>query len=221
MSYNTTIKSIEKKDFDLIKNFTTEKEIIDYVNLKNNDTIKDDEIYLAIRDIGENVLQIDGINEELEKKISKKIFINDNINNLAKNYGHQLFMIEKNDLLLIIKHYQSEIIRLLSKRINRLNSVLKVDEETKEKGLIDNKENYYVIKDIIKLFDWKMMEFGYREEGRKEINNYFPNLCLNKKDDDNYLTVSNSQLLEYEIFNLVALYNNFDFENKVLIIEAS
>lgn len=220
MSYNTYIQSIDKKDFELISNFKTEKEIIDYVNKKDSENYENDEVYLAIKYLGENVLQITDINNELEKKISKKIFKDVDINKLAKNYGHQLFMIEKNDLLLLIELYQSEILRIFQKRITQLTNILKINGETKEKGLVDNKENYYVIKDFIRLFEEKSMDFGYREEGRKKSINNFPNLCLNS-NEKKLDVVSNSSFLEYEIFNLVSLYNNFDFDEKILIIEAS
>ncbi len=221
MSYNTNLQVLKKEDLNIIKNLKNEFDIINYVNWKRNDNINDDEIYLAIKYLGKNILQIDYINEELEKSISKKIFINDDLNNLAKNYGHQLFMIEQEDLLLIIKHYQNEILKSFSNNIKKLNSVLKLSDDKNEKGLIDNKENFYRIKDIINTFEYKLISFGFREEDRKKIDNYFPNLVLNQNKKDKKLIVANSNYLEYEIFNLVSLYNNFDFENNVLIVEAS
>ena len=80
--------------------------------------------------------------------------------------------------------------------------------------VIDNKT--YTLEEI------KKNNFNYKVLDKDEI--IIKRLCtgkLDKNKKDKKLIVANSNYLEYEIFNLVSLYNNFDFENNVLIVEAS
>lgn len=129
MSHRINFQILTKKEFDIVSNLNNEKEIVDYVNNKNNKNFSYDEIYFTIKYLGKNILQID-FNDEVEQKISKNIFKKNEINDIVKNYGHQLFKIEKNDILTIIEYYQKQVILNFNKKIKELKEIIK--EETKE-----------------------------------------------------------------------------------------
>ncbi len=213
MSHRINFQILTKKEFDIVSNLNNEKEIVDYVNNKNNKNFSYDEIYLAIKYLGKNILQID-FNDEVEQKISKNIFKKNEINDIAKNYGHQLFKIEKNDILTIIEYYQKQVILNFNKKIKELKEIIK--EETKE--IICEKESYYKIKDTIRGFEKIIMNFGGRNENEYNLKRSMFN--INEKNNGINI-ICDSENLEFEIFNLISLYNTFDFESNVLIVEGS
>lgn len=213
MSHRTHLQLLTKEEFEIVSNLNSEKEIIDYVNNKNNENFDDDEIYLAIKYLGRDILQID-FNDSVEKTISKDIFKKKEINDIAKNYGHQLFKIERKDILNIIEYYQKETLSKFHNKIKELNEILL--DETKE--IVSGKESYYRIRDVVRYFERLLLYFGERNENKIDIKKSIFNI-VEKNNGINVLCDAES--LEYEIFNLVSLYNTFDFENNVLIVEGS
>lgn len=213
MSHRTHLQLLTKEEFEIVSNLNSEKEIIDYVNNKNNENFDDDEIYLAIKYLGRDILQID-FNDSVEKTISKDIFKKKEINDIAKNYGHQLFKIERKDILNIIEYYQKETLSKFHNKIKELNEILL--DETKE--IVSGKESYYRIRDVVRYFERLLLYFGEKNENKIDIKKSIFNI-VEKNNGINVLCDAES--LEYEIFNLVSLYNTFDFENNVLIVEGS
>lgn len=62
------------------------------------------------------------------------------------------------------------------------------------------------------------MNFGGRNENEYNLKRSMFN--INEKNNGINI-ICDSENLEFEIFNLISLYNTFDFESNVLIVEGS
>lgn len=207
MGYRTHLQKMSMDDFKKVSKMN-ETELIKYVNKRENEDFTEEEIYLTIKYVGKSLIQIYDVNENFEKEYSKNLFDMESMNNLAKDYGHQLFRIEKEGLLALIELYNEQVKETYKGYQKEIESVLDMEN----KSLKDEKEAFYVLYDFMRRFDRRVFEFGGDDNYLKDKRNYI-------LDNDTFIV--DSELLEYEIFNLVSLYNSFDWENEILIIEAS
>ena len=191
MGFRTYLKTINKKELKHIYNFS-ENQIIDYAQKKDSDL---DEIFLVHNEIGEYIFQI----YDVQKKFIDEnhiYLLNETTNKLIEDYGQQLFKINKEGLKSLIEFYNEQI------KINIQNKINNIEDAIKSK---DNKEIMYLLDDIKTSYFFQISEL----EGK---SNYIL--------DDKFLIVD-SQRLDLEIFNLITLYNNFNWEENILFIQAN
>lgn len=203
MSIRTNLQRIKKIDYVNITKMNI-VELIEYVNVKDKEKFTEEEVYLTIKYVGDNLLQICDLNNELIEKIKKDFLINEETKDLAKNYGHELFTIDKKGLEEIIEYYRSQVLENFNRDLKKMENI----QNKIEKGLPITSSEQYDLINLINKLKRKISDFG------GERKHKFYRL-------GNKLQLLDSESLEFEIFNLISLYNNFDWENEIMLIESS
>ena len=191
MGFRTYLKTINKKELKHIYNFS-ENQIIDYAQKKDSNL---DEIFLVHNEIGECIFQIYDVQKKFIDE-NHNYLLNETTNKLIEDYGQQLFKINKEGLKSLIDFYNEQI------KINIQNKINNIEEAIKSK---DNKEIMYLLEDIKRNHSYHISEL-------EDKSNYIL---------DNKFSIVDSQRLDLEIFNLITLYNNFNWEENILFIQAN
>jgi tRNA G10 N-methylase Trm11 len=148
-----------------------------------------------IYDFFDEITTIDEISDEALhlKKESQNFFLNKELNNEI-NEGYDLFIINKEKLLKLIEIYE-KLIKDFYK--NKFEEIMEIKNKEEDIEYAFEKAMYIIKQNILQ---WERTPLD------KSENNY--NMC------------KSLYTIEYNIFDLLNLYKNFDFDNNQLVIYA-
>ncbi len=113
--------------------------------------------------------------------------------------------ITKENLKKIIDNYMIFIAELKEKQNEKIKEIM-------NNNLTDIEQIKIFLGDIYYENNKKIHEFGQSDIAKKRGYNSF------NFNDNEPLTLIHSSYYEYDIFNLVNIFNNFDFDNKTLLL---
>ena len=196
MGYRIYIGAINNTKLDRIKNIDSIEKIKRIIATWNSKISldEDEKYYLFVGDITDrNIDQIGDVAIDTEYGIPRiPLFLNEDVNKKVTEENH-LFLLPKENLLLLIKAYQKRVAKYL-------NGII---EDTKRK----EEEPYAMGQTALQYLEQKAREWS-RENSIIDIN------------EENKERIVSSWDYEYNIFDLVHLYKSFDFDNETLVVFA-
>ncbi len=196
MGYRIYIGAINNTKLDRIKNIDSIEKIKRIISTWNSKISldEDEKDYLFVGDITDrNIDQIGDVAIDTEYIIPQiPLFLNEDVNKKVTEENH-LFLLPKENLLLLIRAYQKRVAKYLSGII----------EDTKRK----EEEPYAMGQTALQYLEQKAREWS-RENSIIDVN------------EENKERIVSSWDYEYNIFDLVHLYKSFDFDNETLVVFA-
>ncbi len=209
MGYRNYIGSLSKREYNKIKRFTL-KEVFDYKGEILDEKNPDDNGYVGPYDmVDQKHFELGKYVDKFPKKLFKSFFKN---KETQKNFlvDHDFYVVEKEFLLAVIER-QRDYIRSHYKTL--LDPFFGDKGETKA-AFMSKKENPITDKELTAIY---LLLDHVRSMGLEwGVTSWFPDQVPYNAQEGSEETVS-SWKYEYAIFQLVQLYNNFDWKRRVMV----
>jgi hypothetical protein len=204
MGYRNYIGSISKREYNKIKKLTV-PEIFHYKG-----KVYDEEDWIGPYEIVEKEhFELGKYVDEFPGKLFKPFFKNKETNGKYSSDG-EFYVVEKEFLLAVIERYRdgirSDYKRLLDPFFESKGKIKAAFLSKKENPITDEELTaIYLLVDKVRMFG---LEWG--------VTGWFPDQVPYNAQEGSEETVS-SWKYEYAIFQLVQLYNNFDWKRRVMV----
>lgn len=199
MGYRNYIAEMPKKEYNKIKSLTKEQ-VWEHYNRVADPDFEDEDPYIGVYEFGKELHEFGKyVDFNLPKKSVKTFF---------KKKDVEAFFNDENELKVVTPEFLEYVINSYSKKINTYYKELLKDFLTDDKypRLKDPKDApatsvYEVLKHVESMaFEW----------GCSPFSNSFP---YNLKNGE---AITTSWKYEYNIFELVRIYKNFDWKRNVM-----